>query len=892
MADLNEETIIELNSSIRELSGVMQSAMGITGSSMASQKSFGKNIGDASSSLSNLTTKNKEVAASTTMLNAANKAASETAYRVGEAFGTLASAASMGKDTLITFGKAMLTGADNFSKFGAAISEGSAALQTGFSALGPIGKLFGLLLKPLTMVIEATLGFGDNLFDAKDGLAQFGIAGRHSITDIRKMGEASGYSTQEIVKYTKMMSSAGLGLLNLGGNVNQGAVEFAKLTAITKEERMAFRTLGISMDQYVQNTADFVNIQAISGKQITERMKTDGSLQLAAKEYTKNLLLLSALSGDSVEEQRKKQLEIANQRETQIADLMTRREISRLSKGTEADKIEAARLQNRLDNETKLLRKFGAVTDSETRDALAYTIKTRTINENTIKAAQGLTISIPELLAALEAGEDMSTKYTEDFLKGADATIDNLGKGILLSKEFGDLLGFSNERLKKQTAYQDKNLSDVERQAKEDLTGNKLKNDGFEAARNDLSEAMISAKINFDKIIEGIATEVLPKIGDLAKTLAKLFDDFVKFDFKKVFDEIKETVKDFKPTFDKLKSDINGMIGDIKGAFTFLKDNIQTAAVALAALAATSLISAGASGGGAGVGILSRLGGMISTGAKRLGAAGALYGSYEAGHAVGEGINSGFEALFGNTIGSAAYDLKTAIFGDADADRQLENNADSLFNFGNDSGRKENFEKLNPNIKRSLLMAAQEFKESTGKKITINSAWRSEADQQRLWDSTNGTGKLPNGTPVARPGTSLHERGLAVDIQEYNNPVLNQILSKHGFKNGLTNDPQHYAQFPGARLGGSFSGPNSGYPVMLHGAETVVPTPNPSTSLIKIEGEAAANKITNALSGMNSDALNSIMQNLYSMMDDKLSEMIDKLSTGNDIQDKLLRAQM
>jgi hypothetical protein len=79
---------------------------------------------------------------------------------------------------------------------------------------------------------------------------------------------------------------------------------------------------------------------------------------------------------------------------------------------------------------------------------------------------------------------------------------------------------------------------------------------------------------------------------------------------------------------------------------------------------------------------------------------------------------------------------------------------------------------------------------------------------------------------------------------------------------------------------------------MLHGAETVVPTPNPNTTLLKLEGDAATDKITNALSGMNSDALKGIMQELYSMMDDKMSEMIDKLSTSNDIQDKLLKVQM
>ena len=51
--------------------------------------------------------------------------------------------------------------------------------------------------------------------------------------------------------------------------------------------------------------------------------------------------------------------------------------------------------------------------------------------------------------------------------------------------------------------------------------------------------------------------------------------------------------------------------------------------------------------------------------------------------------------------------------------------------------------------------------------ITISSGKRSKADQQVLWDASvaNGTpGFLPNGNPVARPGTSAHESGNAIDI--------------------------------------------------------------------------------------------------------------------------------
>jgi hypothetical protein len=43
---------------------------------------------------------------------------------------------------------------------------------------------------------------------------------------------------------------------------------------------------------------------------------------------------------------------------------------------------------------------------------------------------------------------------------------------------------------------------------------------------------------------------------------------------------------------------------------------------------------------------------------------------------------------------------------------------------------------------------------------------------------------------------------------------------------------------------------------------------------------------------MNSDALRSVMEQMYQMMDERLSEMVDKLSTSNDLQDKLLKVQM
>lgn len=50
---------------------------------------------------------------------------------------------------------------------------------------------------------------------------------------------------------------------------------------------------------------------------------------------------------------------------------------------------------------------------------------------------------------------------------------------------------------------------------------------------------------------------------------------------------------------------------------------------------------------------------------------------------------------------------------------------------------------------------------SAGFPIRVSSGYRSTAEQQRLWEEYLA-GKRPG--PVAKPGTSTHERGRAIDV--------------------------------------------------------------------------------------------------------------------------------
>jgi uncharacterized protein YcbK (DUF882 family) len=56
--------------------------------------------------------------------------------------------------------------------------------------------------------------------------------------------------------------------------------------------------------------------------------------------------------------------------------------------------------------------------------------------------------------------------------------------------------------------------------------------------------------------------------------------------------------------------------------------------------------------------------------------------------------------------------------------------------------------------------------------VAINSGYRSQQQQQQLWDN-----RASNPNPVARPGTSLHQQGLAADGTIGGRPLGNAAAS-------------------------------------------------------------------------------------------------------------------
>lgn len=100
-------------------------------------------------------------------------------------------------------------------------------------------------------------------------------------------------------------------------------------------------------------------------------------------------------------------------------------------------------------------------------------------------------------------------------------------------------------------------------------------------------------------------------------------------------------------------------------------------------------------------------------------------------------------------------------------------------------GKNVDIQNLNPVVKTNLLQMAGEYKEKTGKQLPINSAFRSREDQERLYRESPGR--------AARPGTSMHEKGLAVDVNTVNVNELKStgLLKKYGFNTPVRGETWH-----------------------------------------------------------------------------------------------------
>lgn len=124
---------------------------------------------------------------------------------------------------------------------------------------------------------------------------------------------------------------------------------------------------------------------------------------------------------------------------------------------------------------------------------------------------------------------------------------------------------------------------------------------------------------------------------------------------------------------------------------------------------------------------------------------------------------------------------------------------------------------LDPNVLELFSGMAKEYNTLTGKVINVNEAFRNKEDQAALYQKY-GPGR------AAKPGTSLHEHGLAIDINSATADELDKLglMRKYGFTRpiggekwhiepaGVALNPTLARDNPASRIGAVMSSPGRG----------------------------------------------------------------------------------
>jgi hypothetical protein len=863
---------------------------------------------------------------------------------------------SLGKSA-VDLSKAMVTGSEGTTKYagavqGAADAAGNAA-ATMLTAFGPLGIIVGGVIKAFGALVGASLKQNDTLMKSYRELSDIGsVSG--SLEKLQADLNKVGLTSEEAEKFGKLLGKTAPDLASFGGSVSAGKDKFIGvfegMIGVGNQTEIAMQRIGYSSDEMRDATADYVAKQSRLG---LAQNKTAEQLRTESTKYMVTLRELGELTGMSRDEAQK----LIDQQQADARWSMTLRQMTADGQGEEAQKLQAymatyektfgkdaaAGLMEQIANKGAIVGEASAKAYTSTQGQ-AYEMAMKvakdqvSMQEGLSQTAAGVRKNMDQLGPSfMVAGQGLASmtgdaqQVNAAYALESKKNIDVQGELAKTQKEGGKLLNANidlEQKNRQMRLMADKALTEV--------TGVTV------TVFQKLNDIVFSLGKTLARVIDGItgtglfgmtATDLSKSFRDLgdnaadmktaAKEKASLVADIEKS--KKEIAAAEAAAADSTKNADQMKTQMREkeqLITDMQKEARKITDislrkeaeaNIAKEKFALRELNQQAFA---ASKGGkldssaiidekkklllekqeklaAEEEKLQKLEKEKSTLARSPGGAGAASAGAPASPA-GASTAGGGRGSQGNN-GGMSYNEALGL-----------PESGKVLDFGNASGSKTNFEGLDSGLQNKVVTAAAEFNEASGgkDKIKINSAKRDPEDQKRLWDESvakGREGKTASGMPIGKPGTSKHERGLAVDIQNYNDPKAVAAMNKQGLFQTVPKDPVHF-EVPKAMEGGAFDGPNSGYPVELHGKnESVWPEEKLKATLAEVQkssiedykkqllGEMGVNSTSASTSASSATSGESDTSNrMMEMLTAKFDDMINQLEASNDTLRNLL----
>lgn len=241
----------------------------------------------------------------------------------------------------VDFSKAMATGSEGTAKYsgaitGAADAAGNAA-ATMLGAFGPLGIIVGGVIKAFGALMGASLKQNDQLMKSYRELSEVGsVSG--SLEKLQSDLNRVGLTTEEAEKFGKLLGKNSNELSSFGGSVSAGKDKFIGvfegMIGVGNKTEIAMQRIGYSANDMRDATADYVSKQSRLG---LAQGKTTEQLRTESAKYMVTLRELGELTGMSRDEAQK----IMDQQQADARFSITLRQMEMEGKGDEARRLQA-----------------------------------------------------------------------------------------------------------------------------------------------------------------------------------------------------------------------------------------------------------------------------------------------------------------------------------------------------------------------------------------------------------------------------------------------------------------------------------------------------------------------------------------------------------------------
>ena len=590
MADnLDPETLRDLNARMREMSETLGKLVPGMIAMTAAVKNNAAGNGSMRDSLRDGEKAYNEFLKASKASTEAEKSRIKAYKEFDNVMANFSLAGSQAINGLKQFTNGMLTAEGGMSKYSNALGSMGDAANSVLKNFGPLGKILGIFVKGVTVGAEMVLKYNDNMLKASDALADFGATGAITAKEIMRMGQAAGYSSGELEKWTGITKSLGTDIIGLGGSVTTGVKAFAELTQMNEQVIAGYRSFGVTLEQLNKNQADYIKLQLASGVSIKDRDKADGTLKRTTIEYTNYLMDLSAITGTSVEEAKKAQQAARASLDVQLrlAALDDKEAALRQQADSELDETRKKEILARADSVRGEKERTGALLDyaatflkGQELAAVQSAVATGNFNELSAGLASGVP-EIMEFFTAVKEGKRSPYEFGMVMAEGTKRFRDNLGEAAIQNKDVAAAFAQSSDTIKNETKFRElmrtKSKEEILQMYEEEAEERKRKikegtGEAEKDARNAQEQAERRMRLGVDglvEILQGPVTNAFEKLMKVVGALAKGIAHFAKWlggpDFTHMFETTEDIAEKQQKNAIELEN-VNKKIADNQAA--------------------------------------------------------------------------------------------------------------------------------------------------------------------------------------------------------------------------------------------------------------------------------------------------------------------------------------